>query len=416
MQYTFTVISSVKLIPMQNPIPTFEWQRLRSLTDYGLDYSIKDVHLDNLSKLASEIAETEISLVNLIDSHTQWSVSSNGLEIQQMPRDESVCQYTILEQEPFEVQDLSSDSRFKEKFYVAEDPFLKYYFGIPLINSGGLPLGALCVMDKKPKQLSDHQQFLLQLIAKEVVERLEEKKLRNQIQLKYEQLRLSHKKVAHDIRGPLGGIYGIAEIIESDIDKISKKEILEFSKLIQKSSQNLLELSDALMNQNNEVNPIGNDGQNLNLETLKKKLAALYTVQAVQKQVRLSIQVLRENLNIPFQKSKILQIIGNLISNAIKFTPVQGRVNVELDIIENPYQAYLSILVEDTGIGISVEKIKKILHGQSDSVDGTHGEQGYGFGLNLVKYLVESMHGEFHIQSTLGMGTTVKVTLPLDIP
>lgn len=398
---------------MQQTIPSFEWLRLKSLADYDVDYSIKDVNLDNLSKLASAIAGTEISLVNLIDHNTQWSVGANGVEIQQMPREDSVCQYTILGQEAFEVRDLSADYRFKEKFYVAEDPFLRYYFGIPLINSEGMPLGALCVMDKKPKQLNDDQQYQLQLLAKEVVERLEEKKQRLRIQQKFDELRLSHKKVAHDIRGPLGGILGIAEIVESEINEISKKEILEFLMLIKKSSQNLLELSDELMNQNISSNPSGNIELNLTLEVLKEKLEGLYSVQAAQKEIGLSVHVNGKNFKVPFQKSKILQIAGNLITNGLKFTPSHGTVKVMLEIIDYAYQDILCLSVQDTGIGINADQLKLILNGKSDSAEGTKGEQGYGFGLNLVKYLVDTLEGEMFIESREGTGTLVKVHLPL---
>ncbi|MDX5480003.1 MAG: GAF domain-containing sensor histidine kinase, partial [Cyclobacteriaceae bacterium] len=368
---------------------------------------------DNLSKLASGIAGTEISLVNLIGPNTQWTVSSFGIEIQQMPREDSVCQYTILGQEAFEVRDLSADYRFKDKFYVAEDPCLKYYFGIPLINSEGMALGALCVMDKKTKQLTDDQRYQLKLLAKEVVERLEEKKQLNQVQQQYDKLRLSHKKVAHDIRGPLGGILGLAEMIESDINGISNKEILEFLTLIKKSSKNLLELSDELMHQNTVSYPNGNADQDLTLQDLKRKLEGLYSVQAIQKQVGLSVQVHGENVNVPFQKSKILQIAGNLISNAIKFTPSLGTVKVTLEIIDYENQGILCLSVKDSGVGIKADQIELILNGKSESSDGTEGEQGYGFGLNLVKYLVDTLEGELLIDSSEGAGTHVKVHLPL---
>lgn len=398
---------------MQNTIPPFELPRLRSLADYDVDFSVKDVSLDNLSKLASGIAGTEISLVNLIGPNTQWTVSSFGIEIQQMPREDSVCQYTILGQEAFEVRDLSADYRFKDKFYVAEDPCLKYYFGIPLINSEGMALGALCVMDKKTKQLTDDQRYQLKLLAKEVVERLEEKKQLNQVQQQYDKLRLSHKKVAHDIRGPLGGILGLAEMIESDINGISNKEILEFLALIKKSSKNLLELSDELMHQNTVSYPNGNADQDLTLQDLKRKLEGLYSVQAIQKQVGLSVQVHGENVNVPFQKSKILQIAGNLISNAIKFTPSLGTVKVTLEIIDYENQGILCLSVKDSGVGIKADQIELILNGKSESSDGTEGEQGYGFGLNLVKYLVDTLEGELLIDSSEGVGTHVKVHLPL---
>jgi hypothetical protein len=84
-------------------------------------------HSDFIGGLAAKIAGTKISLINLIDTYTQWTVANFGLPIEQMGRDESVCQYTILNNESFEVKSLSSDDRFKDKFYVVDNPNLEYY-------------------------------------------------------------------------------------------------------------------------------------------------------------------------------------------------------------------------------------------------------------------------------------------------
>lgn len=399
---------------MQNPSPLSEYLRLKSLSDYDVDFSKKNVNLDNLSRLASSIAGTEISLVNLIDNNTQWSVGSYGIDIRQMPREESICQFTIEGNEDLEVDNLADDIRFKDKFYVSDDPFLKYYFGIPLVNSEGFPLGALCVMDKNKKHLDELKREQLHIIAEEVVEKLEDEKRLNHIQQELDDMKLSQKKVAHDIRGPLGGIYGITEVIESELNGITDKELMEFLNLIKLSSRNLLELSDDLMKGKHDLKRPENNGDELTIEGLKDKLDGLYQVQAYRKEISLKVNISSNHHPLPFQKAKVLQIIGNLISNAIKFTPVYGKVDVELDIKVLNQKAQLLVQVHDTGIGISKEKLTMIVSGQSDSIEGTMGEHGYGFGLNLVKYLVESLHGEIHIESSLGTGTSVSVKLPLN--
>lgn len=81
------------------PMPEKEMERLLALTDFDLDYSNLQENFKDLTKLAAKVSGTDISLVNLIDSYTQWTVSSHGLLLEQMPREESVCQYTICESE-----------------------------------------------------------------------------------------------------------------------------------------------------------------------------------------------------------------------------------------------------------------------------------------------------------------------------
>ena len=402
---------------MHPPIPSNEWSRLISLAKYDLDFSGKDERLQNLSKLAASIAGTEISLVNLIDAYTQWSVSSHGIDVQQMRREDSVCQYTLMESGSFEVVDLASDERFMDKFYVKEDPHLRYYYGVPLKNPEGYHLGALCVMGTEPRHLTANQQEQLTLIAEEIVGRLEEIREHNEIRLQFKELNEAHKKIAHDIRGPLSGIMGIAEIIQLQGEKNSIEEVLEFMGLIRNSSKSLLELSDEIMlYQNSTPQNKAQEGKTeFTLMTLKQKIEGLYSVQAVQKGVDFSVQIIGENIQIPFQKTKLLQLLGNLVSNAIKFTPEKGHVKVEMGLKEKATERYLEVLVEDTGVGISNARIQKLLAGQVDSQKGTQGEKGYGFGLNLVKFLVDSLHGNLKILSEEGSWTVFKVQLPLEI-
>lgn len=139
---------------MKPPIPQNEDERVWALTELDIDYSDTSDLLKDLVELAAKIAGTKISLINLIDTYTQWTVANFGLPIDQIKREDSVCQYTITQDGSFEVKSLSADERFKDKFYVVDDPNLEYYFGIPLATQDGLNLGALCVLDTSVKTLS----------------------------------------------------------------------------------------------------------------------------------------------------------------------------------------------------------------------------------------------------------------------
>lgn len=130
------------------PIPDNEMDRIISLSDFDIDYTTHQDDFKDLAKLAAKVAGTDISLVNLIDTFTQWTISNHGLSIDQMPREESVCQYTIANNDHFEVPDLTSDSRFKDKFYVTDDPNLRYYYGVPLKTDDGYNLCFVCFGSK----------------------------------------------------------------------------------------------------------------------------------------------------------------------------------------------------------------------------------------------------------------------------
>ncbi|EOZ99065.1 histidine kinase response regulator hybrid protein [Indibacter alkaliphilus LW1] len=399
---------------MNIPFPSNELERVIRLSEYDLDYSDLESQFKDLTKLAAKVAGTEISLINLIDSFTQWSVSTHGIPALQMPREDSVCTYTIMGEESFEIRDLTRDERFNNKFYVTDDPNLTYYWGIPLKDEKGFNLGALCVMDKHAKDLSPEKVELLKIIADEIVNRLKILLTIQQLKTKMNDMSQNNKRVAHDIRGPLGGIIGLAQVIKEQGNENSLEEVLEFIHLIQKSGKSLLELADDILSENFQepqkvkINP----HTELNLELLKGKLLDMYGVQAKQKEVNLSISLNQEHGHLPFNKNKMLQVIGNLISNAIKFTSSGGDVSVNLDLEEVDEKKNLSVVVRDTGKGLSQEQINQILDGNAKSMNGTGGETGFGFGLPLVKHLVESMQGKMSIKSVQGQYSQFEITLP----
>lgn len=392
------------------PIPLNEMERIITLSDYDLDYSGLENNFKDIIHLAARVAGTEISLINLIDSFTQWSIAHHGLEIDQMPREESVCQYTIMEEDHFEVEDLSADDRFTDKFYVDKPLSLRYYFGIPLKTSTGFNIGALCVLDTNFKKLTPEKVELLKLIANEIVNRLNTIKLLQELKSKLNDAKETHKRVAHDIRGPLSGIIGISEIISERGNENQLDEVMDFVTLIHKSSRSILDLADEILTE--EKKRLGEpQGDGFNLSVFKEKLEKLYFPQAQNKGIALHVNNDPKLATIPISKNKLLQIVGNLISNAIKFTAQGGSVTVDLDLALEMNNKILKITVLDTGEGLSQDAISNILNGSQATSQGTGGESGYGFGLAMVKHLVDSLKGKMEITSEEGKGAKFVITI-----
>lgn len=393
----------------QLPIPDNELQRLLSLSELDLDYSNLEDSFKDLTLLAAKVAGTEISLINLIDSFTQWTVANHGLQVDQMPREESVCQYTIMNAGHFEVPDLSLDERFKDKFYVDGPLGLRYYFGMPLTTSEGVNIGALCVLDTQIRSLTPEKIELLEIIGQTVVKRLRSFRALEVLTERLKESNESKKRVAHDIRGPLAGIIGLSDIIGEQGSAGDVKEIMEFVGMINKSGRSLLELADEILSAGGQRTLQENE---FNLILFKEKLVKLYQPQAKHKDIALDVVLNAKNENVPFSKNKLLQITGNLISNAIKFTPNGGRITVGLDLAVNSERNLLKISVSDTGTGMDEETLRAIKAGGGSSTAGTGGEKGFGFGLSLVSHLVESLNGSLKIDSVPGQGTTFEVLLP----
>lgn len=155
------------------PVPANETERVKALNSYEILDSDPEEAFDALTRLASYICETPISLVSLIDSQRQWFKSKLGLELPETPRDISFCQYAIMQDDVFEVKDATQNEIFKDNPMVTGEPSIRFYAGAPLVNSEGYSLGTLCIIDTVPKNLSERQKDALLTLAREVVSHLE---------------------------------------------------------------------------------------------------------------------------------------------------------------------------------------------------------------------------------------------------
>ena len=390
------------------PVPINELERIFSLSEFDIDYSDVSNNFKDLTRLAAKIADMDVSLVNLIDTFNQWTISNHGLDISHMPREDSVCQYTITEDNYFEVADLAADNRFKEKSYVSGPPNLRYYFGLPLTTTEGFNIGALCILDKTLRKLKPEKIEMLKIVADEVVHRLQTLKaidvLKNQLTRSAE----TQRKVAHDIRGPIAGIIGLSEIIEQQPIPPEIDEVLECARLINKSGRSVMDLAEEILSEDLPEPP---NKEVFTLSVFKHRIENLYLPQARSKQITFTVNINEQTAHVPVLKNKLLQITGNLISNALKFTPVNGNVSVDLDLLPTADGNRIKIKVIDSGVGLDKATIDTISKGNTESSTGTSGEKGYGFGLLLVKHLVESLNGQFSAYNNQDKGATFEVSL-----
>jgi K+-sensing histidine kinase KdpD len=394
-----------------------ELDRLTKLSDYDIDYSRDFEDLDDLSKLAAHISGTPISLINLIGANTQWSISEYGIDQSQMPRKDSICDYTINETDFLELKNLDESNEFKDKPYVAGDPNLRYYFGVPLKSKDGVNIGAVCVMDQTNHSFSPEKIEMFKIIADEVMRRLEHRKLVKDLREKLEEADDISRKVSHDIRGPIGGIIGLSQIIKDNAEDQDLSDIIELIEMINKGGKTVLELADEILSSHRKSDKKDDyKRESLNLTILKEKLIDLYKPQAQLKEIDFRVNIEAENKELLFPKNKMLQIFGNMISNAIKFTEKEGSVIVTLSFLNTTERnATLAFSVKDNGVGMTDHQIDIMMNHQASSTPGTDNERGFGFGFQLSKHLIQTMKGTLQISSEIGNGSEINVKLPVKI-
>jgi K+-sensing histidine kinase KdpD len=385
------------------PLPENEIERVFSLAEFDVDYSNIAEQFKDLATLAAKIAGTKLSLVNLIDSFTQWTIADHGIKINQMPREDSICQYTIMERDQLEIPDLSTDERFKNKAYVTGPLQLKYYFGVPLTTTEGHNIGALCVLDDKFKSLSPEKIELLKIVAAEVANRLSTLKTIDTLKHSLAEIMETQKKMMHDIRGPLAGIIGLSGLIADQGSENTMNDILEAAAQINSSSKDMLNMTNEITSEA-QINPLKND--EFNLHILKDKLERLYIPQAISKGIDLEVNVSERTKFVAFLKNKVLQITGNLINCALSCTSEMGLITVDLEIKPEATYNLLKIKVTDSGSGMSSTAVAEILAGETINTDLCDKS-----GLLLVKRIVDNLNGEFRLRSIDGSGTIAEVYL-----
>jgi len=148
-------------------------ERLAALVRYGILDTPRETAFDDLVALASEICETPIAVVNLIAEHRQWFKAEVGLGVRETPLDTSFCAHAILGADFLEVPDTTQDPRFDCNPLVTGVAGLRFYAGALLKTDDGLPVGTLCVLDTKPRRLTEQQAQALRRLARQAMSQLE---------------------------------------------------------------------------------------------------------------------------------------------------------------------------------------------------------------------------------------------------
>jgi len=164
-------------------LPENERGRLDALRQTGLLDSLAEEEFDSLARLAAVVCETPIASVTLVDRQRQWFKAMVGLDASETPRDDAFCAHTILSQDILVVADARKDPRFADNPLVTGDPLIRFYAGVPLDDAQGYRLGALCVIDREPRQLSRAQLEGLTLIAEQAKKMINMRREQNMLDL-----------------------------------------------------------------------------------------------------------------------------------------------------------------------------------------------------------------------------------------
>jgi signal transduction histidine kinase len=405
---------------IQAPIPDNEDERLQEVQRYHLLDTPPEQEYDDIAKLASQICQTPMSTVSLIDQYRQWHKAEVGLGANEAERALSFCGHTIAQSGVLEVQDASRDDRFHDNPFVTDDPNVRFYAGIPLVSPRGYNIGSLCVIDTKPRQLNAEQKFALEVLANQVIKMFElrmknkETETKNAIienqNLHLEEMNAIQNKiisiVSHDIRGPVASLKNVITLRKDD--DISNEQVMEFMDTVDGQLDNTLYMLTnlvewgALLRIKNHI-----ELRPFDLHALVVSEMNIQALSFSMKHNTLDNKV-PNHCMVHSDENMLRFMLRNLVGNANKFTE-NGRIKVAAEREADQYR----ISVSDTGIGMS-EEIRTNLFkpARRSSRKGTKMEDGSGLGLILTMEIAHTLGTELSVDSAPGKGTSIKFLVP----
>lgn len=399
-----------------------EEDRLNALKQYQILDTLPEQEYDDLTEIAAQICQTPIALVSLIDENRQWFKSKKGMEASETAREIAFCNYAIQQpNELLEVPNTLEDERFsRNPLVLNNDTHFRFYAGAPLVDEDGFALGTICVLDTKPKSLTQEQIAALKALSRQVISLM---KLRLQLRKEEKTIKKIKKladeraaflsSMSHEIRTPLNAIVNSISLMQDEPVSTQQKEYLN---ILQFSSSNLMALVNDVLDLNKlDAHKIKLEKAELHLKELLRSIQSAHASRAEGKGIKLFTEIDNRIPEVVIGDSvRIAQVLNNLIGNAVKFT-AEGFVKVRLNLkTKTDQKVIINIQVLDTGIGISTDQQKRLFKrfNQGDeSITRKFG--GSGLGLFISKNLLSLMGAELKLESSPGAGSNFSFDLKL---
>ncbi len=289
------------------------------------------------------------------------------------------------------------------------------WLGVPL-NVEGKTIGAIVVQDYSDSTTySDEEKEILIYVSEQIALAIDKKRNEEKIIQYSEELKETNAAkdkffsiIAHDLKSPFHGLLGLTRMIVEEYDSMSESEVKSYLQIIKESTESTYKLIENLLEWSRlESGKMKYNPALQNMFMIVEDTRILLNQNARMKNINLRNKLGHQSF-VWGDDTMLQSLVQNLISNAIKFTPNNGII----EITENQFDNYIEYTVSDTGIGIKESDIEKLFRiDMSFSTKGTQQEKGTGLGLVLCKEIVNIHGGEISVQSKIGEGTKIIFTL-----
>ncbi len=383
-----------------------ETARIEVLRQYEILDTPPDFGLDGLTGLAAQIFDVPIALISFVDKDRIWFKSHYGLEEQESPMESGFCASAILSDELFLVEDATLKAETCAHSLVTGKENIRFYAGMPLRTKEGYNLGAFCILDRKPRILTQTEKDILISFSKLVLNHLE---LRQEARIAVKHQHQILNTTAHDLKNPLSIMPLLADMIMHH--KNDPKAIDDIAQQIKDAGRRMAGVIDGILETaREEAGRVNLRLQAVELASLVSAVVNTNLALARNKKQQLSLKVIQD-CRVYADPGKLTEIVDNLINNAIKYSPSETSIYVKVMVKEE----FAVVEVKDEGPGLTKDDKKNLYRRfTSLSAQPTGGENSTGLGLSIVKNLVDAHRGFIYATSDgPGTGATFTVELPL---
>jgi signal transduction histidine kinase len=377
--------------------------------------------LQTITQAATELTDTEASSIMLVDKNTgelrfEAVSGSKREEVKRVavPLEGSIAGWIVSEGKPLLIPDVRQDPRFYTQVDKTTDFETRSILGVPLQVRGKV-IGALEALNKTGDGVfSQDDIHTLSTLAAHAAIAIENARLMAEIQKAYDELseldQLKSEFVAiasHELQTPLTVILGYASFLKQEATGAASEQV----DAVLQSALRLRSLIDDMVNLRHiETGEAELELEQFSLNGLVITITEEFTSLAEARKQNVGIKLATQPPIVEADRQKLRLVLANLLSNATKFTPEGGRIQVVVETKGN--EAWVS--VRDTGIGISPRKQERIFdrfYQVEPSL--TRRFEGIGMGLSIAKGMVELHGGRIWVESVEGMGSSFTFALPL---
>ncbi len=372
---------------------------------------------NEIARAAKLIFDAPFASVSFVGGRGEWFKARIGLELPPGDRIAAMCSPVVDGTQTVVIPDTTLDARFHDRPQVVEHG-VRFFCGAPIVSKNNITIGAVCVKDRRKRDVLPWQVSSLEAMARVVAEALEARL--NALETEAARAAADAANLAksnflanmsHEVRTPLNAILGFADLLAEGTATPDEQKV--HAETIRQASDHLLTMVNDLLDLSTlDAGKVALEQVDVDVVRVLRDAAALLEPRAAGKGIRMSCAMPQGRVVIKSDPLRLRQVLLNLIGNAVKFTEL-GGVTITMTARDHPPERkFVRIEIADTGIGISQEKITAIFRPFTQSDEGmTRRFGGSGLGLAICQRLAAALGGEIEVESQLGKGSVFTLVI-----